>query len=207
MSVHEFAQHDDQSDAEEPPIEFHASSLLPFRLDDYFEITPQGLNVIGNPTFEDCEELWEKLLTTEKAIQFVIGDAMRFFRARFGERADQIISDRTGWTFETLRNYEWVAKEVPAHVRRLDKLSFSHHQVVASCSPIEQQKWLNKAADDEKPWPVKRLTEAIKTNTDANPTVWVVVAYCTSEVERDTLAAELESRNIKCKTSERHAAA
>lgn len=180
-----------------------AALLHPVRLGAHFEITAQGLVVKGKPTFDDCEGLWETLLTTEKTIQFVIGDAMKFFREYLGDKADQIISDRVGWTLETLRNYEWCAEKIPQQNRRLDKLSFTHHLKVAKCSPREQQRWLNKAADDETPWSAKRLGAAVKAGEDLAVTTWVVIAFCDSQDARDALQKEIESKGIRCEAGER----
>src|SRR5262245_9411684 len=120
-------------------------SMAPVTLGKHFRITASGLNVSGKPTFADCEHLWEGLRTLEKSIQFAIGDAMNYFRQAFGERADQIISDRTGWSHETLRSYEWAAEKVLPENRMMDRgLTFSHHYAVGALTPKEQRVWLDK---------------------------------------------------------------
>jgi len=178
-------------------------------LGEYFEATPKGLIVKGKPSFEACEALWETFLTVERTIQMCVGDAMRYFRERWGERADQIISHRTGWSLSTIRAYEWTAEKVPQGIRRLDVLDYSHHQAVARLPPRDQKKWLDRAAEgDERqgvvePWPVSRLKAAIKANGDQPVTTWVCVAFCDSEGQRDKLLSELESRGIRCKASEK----
>ena len=45
-------------------------------LSKHFEATARGLIVIGDPTFDECESLWETLLTFAKTIQFLIGVSM-----------------------------------------------------------------------------------------------------------------------------------
>ena len=115
-----------------------APDFAPVTLGPHFQITPAGLTVTGEPSFEQCQALWDGLTTLEKGIQFAIGDAMRYFKKRWGERAAQIVSDATGWSFSTLSNYEWVATHVAADNRMLDRgLSFRHHQVVAKYAPRE----------------------------------------------------------------------
>lgn len=184
-------------------VAIEQETLHSFRIGSHFEITPKGLVIVGQPSFDECEGLWETLLTTEKTIQFAIGDAMKYFRTRFGEKADQIISDRVGWTRETLRNYEWVAERVAPDVRRLDKLSFSHHQKVAKQSPKVQSKWLNKAADDEHPWTVRRLENEIKSDGNLEVLAHYLLVNCKSETDREKLSKELESRGYACKATER----
>lgn len=178
-------------------------TLASVGLGEHFRITERGLTVDGQPSFKSCEQLWETLLTIEKVTQIAIGDAMRYFRERWGERASQIVSARTGWSLETLRNYEWISDSVPQEVRRFDKLTLTHHQKVARLQPREQKKWLDKAAEDDTPWSVNRLTQAIRAGADVAPTAWGVVAFCDSEPARDAALKDLESRGFRCKAVER----
>ena len=172
-------------------------TLQSVKLGQYFEVTPTGLVVHGDPNFNQCEALWETLLTFEKVVQLAIGDAMRFFRERFGERADQIISHRTGWSRSTLRNYEWTAEKVPPSVRRLDVLSFSHHQKVAALPPGDQERLLNAAAagdGDGEPWSVNRLASEIKVSAGQAARVdFIVTVYCESEADQAACCRQLEN--------------
>jgi hypothetical protein len=180
----------------------------PVNFGDHFRVTPTGLDIIGEPSFSVCQQFWASLRTLERGLQFAIGDAAKYLRRRFGERADQIISDATGWSFETLRAYEWTADSVPTEVRHMDVLTYSHHQAVAKLSPREQRQWLDKAAvgNGEKRWPVAQLKRAIKASGgDKTVTAWVLVAIFDSEAKRDAVQSELEARSIICKASERYA--
>ena len=179
-------------------------ALVDVGLSEHFKITPTGLQVIGRPDFNACQALWNKLLTMEKVIQFAIGDAAKYIREHFGHDADQIISDRTGWTLETIRNYEWVADKVPKPIRRLDRLSFTHHQKLAGQPTDVQRKWLDRAADDEEgPWTVARLDAALKANGDVAPSAFFILVRCDSETKRNKLQAQLESEGYICTATER----
>lgn len=180
-------------------------ALASVGISDHFTVTDRGLEVVDNPDFEHCESLWETLMTFHKTIQMAMGDAAKYFRQRFGARADQILSERTGWTLETQRNYEWVAEKVPKEVRRLDVLSFSHHQKVASLPPKEQKKFLDRAAegDENGPWTVSRLAQAVKAGGDVEPTDFYLVVRCKNARDREKLSKELESRGYACKFNER----
>lgn len=172
-------------------------------LGEHFAITQTGLEVIGEPDFDQCEELWENLLTTEKTIQFAIGDAMLYFRKRWGDRADQIISDRTGYSFESLRNFEWVAEKVVPDVRRLDKLTFTHHQMVARCAPGEQKEWLKKAADtDDKPWTTAKLGTQLRVSGGAAAVSYWLMVRCETEDARQALQDRLELEGYSCKPTD-----
>lgn len=184
-------------------------ALATVKLGKHFQVTATGLVITGSPSFESCDQLWQTLLTMEKTIQFSIGDAWRYFEDQFGERASQIVSDHTGWSLSTLRNYRWVAEQVAPSVRRLDKLSFSHHQKVACHPPRDQAKWLNKAADGDDrdgvqtAWTVTRMDKAIKAGEDPPVSAWYCLVRAKNEHDRDTLMKELEGRGYTCKATER----
>lgn len=181
-----------------------ASALVPVNLGEHFEITPTGLIVHGKPSFDLCEQLGGILRTLEKGIQFAIGDYCRYVEGRFGERASQLI-DATGWAYETVRSYTWTAEKVSPDVRRLDTLSFTHHQAVARLNPREQKKWLAEASagDEGKPWSVARLKQAIKADADPPITEWVIVARFKSEAKRKEALSWLSGFGAVCSTSEK----
>lgn len=169
----------------------------------HFKVTEKGLIVRGSPSFELCGQLFETLRTFERTVQFAIGDAAKYFRERFGERADQIISAETGWSNETIRAYEWMADKVPQEVRRLDVLTPTHHQKVAALPPCEQKAWLDKAAegDGEKPWTVQRLQKELKAagSTDVRVTYGVSV-LCESEEDQAACCRQLDNLGRRYKT-------
>lgn len=178
--------------------------FAPVLFDEYFLITPQGLQVRGEPSFTECELFWKQLRSMEKGIQFAIGDAAKYLRKRFGDKADQIITAATGWSHETVRAYEWTADNVPAPVRHMEELTYSHHQAVGKLTPREQVKWLDKAAagDGDKAWSVNKLKAAIKEEGAVESSFWLMVR-CKSAAERDKLQKRLESEGFV--TSERGA--
>lgn len=180
------------------------SDLAPVVLGQHFQITAAGLSVVGEPSFETCQTLWSALRTLEKSLAFAIGDAIRYFEARWGERASQII-DVTGLSYETCRNYRWIAEKVSSENRMIDRgLSMAHHQLVARLQPPEQRRWLKRAAsEDAEPWTVARLRAAIREGGDTAPTAWFAVVRCNSEDARDSLVKRLESEGFACKATER----
>lgn len=179
------------------------ADFAPVIVDEYFLITPQGLQVRGEPDFNQCELFWRQLRSIEKGIQFAIGDAAKYLRQRFGDKADQIISAATGWSHETVRAYEWTADNVLPPVRHMEELTYSHHQAVGKLPPREQSKWLDKAAagNGEKPWSVSKLKAAMK-DEGAEASYWLMVK-CKNAADRDKLQKRLESEGYT--TSERGA--
>lgn len=179
------------------------SDFVPVTLGQFFRITASGLQVSGDPDFETCEQLWKALKTMEKGIQFAIGDAINYFEGRFGEKAAQIV-DATGYAFESARNYSWVAKRVPEENRMLDRgLSFTHHQKVAALPPKQQQKWLRRAAEDDKPWPVSRLAKEMRAADPLVEVGWYVLVTCASGEKRDQLQKRLELEGFACRPETR----
>jgi hypothetical protein len=166
-------------------------SFTPVNFGDHFRITASGLDVIGDPDFDTCHALWESLRSLERGIQFAIGDAAKYIREHFGERADQIITAATGWSHETVRAYEWTAEKVPPDVRHMEQLTYSHHQAVGKLPPREQSKWLGKAAEGE--WSVAKMKSAMKQEDAVEVNYWLQVK-CKSEQDRENLQKRLESQ-------------
>lgn len=171
-----------------------------------FEFSVNGLRVTGEPTFEEWTQVGHKLSVDIRGIQLQVGDWLRIGDEYFGELAAQVIDARS-WSESTVRVYRHVAMKVPIENRMLDRgLTYSHLQAVVALPLREQKKWLTQAAETDsagKPWPVARLKAAIKAGGDQVVTSWVVIAFCESEAQRDTLLSELESRGIRCKASEK----
>lgn len=178
-------------------------TLQSVNLGQHFQITPQGLTIVGRPTFDQFESLGETLRTLDRCLQFAVGDFFRAVEDRYPEKSSQIL-DHTGWSESTLRVYRNTAKNVAPATRRMDKLTYTHHQVVAALPPKKQKEWLNRAADtDERPWSVNRLRKAISVGEDLPVTAWFVLARCDTEAKRDKLMKELEGRGFMCSATER----
>lgn len=161
----------------------------------YFEFTPSGLYTKGKPAIGVFTELMKMLHTFEVSIQFAIGDAINYAESMFGEEAAQII-DSEKWTEATVRNYAWVAAKVDKTVRRMDKLDFSHHQVVGGMETSQQKLWLDRAAEGEEgvPWTRARLKAEIshKVGTASAPSYTVTVT-CESAADVEAFCRQLEN--------------
>ncbi|MEU8803872.1 hypothetical protein [Spirillospora sp. NPDC048819] len=60
---------------------------------------------------------------------------------------------------KTLRNYAWIARRFPVS-RRRDTLTLQHHAEVAALSDHEQERWLDRAEQEQ--WPVLRLRTSLR---------------------------------------------
>jgi site-specific DNA-methyltransferase (adenine-specific) len=112
-----------------------------------FRLHKNGLEPIGNPSFEQWEEAGKFIRKAEGAVHFWIGDWLNYGEQKYGETFSQAI-DETNYDYGTLRNDKSVASRVELS-RRRDNLSWSHHAEVASLKPEDQDKLLEKAVKEE----------------------------------------------------------
>lgn len=173
-------------------------ALETLTLAEGFEVTVNGATVKGKPKFETWDETLRTLRLVEKASPFAIGDLLNKAEEVFGEKASQL-TDFTEWSEKTVSVYRWIAGRVAADIRRMDRLTISHHMAVARLPPSKQKAWLDKAADAEEPWSVGKLKADIKANGDeVEVTYWVLVA-CTSEADQTDFKGQMElaGRTVK----------
>jgi DNA modification methylase len=127
---------------------------------DSFVLTETGLQVNGEPDFEDWMDYGVSLKTLDSTSrQFAIGDwiAHGFDKYEHGkwDAVQEIWDDNQR---ETLRKYEWVARAIKSVLRRTD-LSFSHHEIVAELPSDKQLYWLEQAAAAK--WSVATLRQKL----------------------------------------------
>jgi len=84
-----------------------------------------------------------RLGTIGRCSQWWIGDWIRYGTARWGERYAEA-ARVTGYDVASLRNMAWVASQFDLSLRS-DKLSWSHHVLLAPLGAEEQQRWLDRA--------------------------------------------------------------
>ncbi len=75
--------------------------------------------------------------------QWWIGDWLRYGASRWGERYAEA-AKVTGYDVASLRNMAWVAGQFDLSLRS-DKLTWSHHVLLAPLEPDEQRQWLARA--------------------------------------------------------------
>ena len=108
-----------------------------------FVVTPTGLVINGCPTLEEWIEFGVRLSCIEKAIHWAIGDWLFYGEHTYGELAAQGV-DENRFRYQTLRIDKYVSSRIPLF-RRRNKLTFGHHEAVASLGVDEQEQWLTKA--------------------------------------------------------------
>jgi hypothetical protein len=124
-------------------------------LDNKFDLTPISLRFSGDMPIEEWIEYGKTLDRVEGAIQWWIGDYLMLSDKIYGETYAQAVDESQAHTW---KNYKWVASKVDMFTR-VESLSWSHHQTIASLSFREQGRWLFEAEKNE--WSVKELRAAI----------------------------------------------
>jgi hypothetical protein len=77
--------------------------------------------------------------------QWWIGDWLRYGVAKWGEKYAEA-ARITGYDCPTLRNMAWVASRFPVSLRS-DKLTWSHHVLLAPLTQAEQRYWIDRATE------------------------------------------------------------
>jgi len=126
-------------------------------LNRYYQMSPTGITIAPDISFEDYAQLGEHLHAAMDACQWAIGGWAAFGQDMFGDDYTRAVSpDRTRRIEQTL----WVWRSVPAEIRR-DDLTFSHHRSVAGIKDAGVQKrLLDMAAANG--WQVATLAAAAK---------------------------------------------
>ena len=97
------------------------------------------------------------LTETGEALQFILGDALRWGEETYGQECYQYL-DQLGYVDGTYANWKWVAGRVKRSLRN-ENLTFSHHVAVAPEEPEKQKEWLDRA--EEEGWSSRQLRKKI----------------------------------------------
>jgi hypothetical protein len=125
-----------------------------------FRTSAVGLVATSRPTWGE----WEVALTVVSGItrscQWWLGDMLNLGHSTFGEKYSQAINE-LGYDPGYLRNLSYVCERVQLSLRS-DKLTFSHHTLVAPLEPPDQKKWIILAVNNG--WTVAELRQAMRGN-------------------------------------------
>lgn len=92
---------------------------------------------------ESWQRVGQQLSVIVDASCWWIGDWLIFGRRRYPDRYRKAIEE-TALSYQTLRNYAWVAAKFEVS-RRRETLGFQHHVEVATLAPCDQDFWLDQA--------------------------------------------------------------
>lgn len=100
---------------------------------------------IPQPDLDQAEWLstGRRLGTIGRCSQWWIGDWIRYGTSRWGEKYAEA-ARITGYDVASLRNMAWVASQFDLSLRS-DRLSWSHHVLLAPLESEEKRYWLDRA--------------------------------------------------------------
>jgi hypothetical protein len=107
----------------------------------------------------------QEIAVLSDASAWWLADWLIYGRETYRGRYRQAI-DRTGLSYQTLRNYAWIARAFPVS-RRRDKLSMQHHAQVITLAGEEQDEWLDLA--ERHGWSVTELRRRLKGGGPMSP--------------------------------------
>jgi hypothetical protein len=119
--------------------------------------TKVGLHIPTLLSFAEWELAGRRLSGIVDSSCWWLGDWLVYGKDQYADRYQRGIA-AVGLQYQTLRNYAWVARRFPLNRRRA-ALTFQHHSELASLPVEEQDKWLDKAEQEN--WTTKQLRHAV----------------------------------------------
>jgi hypothetical protein len=130
----------------------------PVVIDNSIALQRSGLIISGPISFHRWEQAGHQLISFAESTAWWIADWLAYGESSFHDRYREAV-ERTSLSYQTLRNYVWIARRFDLS-RRRDNLSFGHHAEVAALDRPEQDYWLRKA--EEFGWSRNQLRSNVK---------------------------------------------
>jgi len=128
------------------------------RLDGSVVLRKSGLLFARGVAFDRWEVIGQQLLSVTDSTSWWLADWIAYGERTYQDRYREAIQS-TSLSYQTLRNYVWIARRFPLP-RRHDSLSFGHHAEVAALDAPEQDYWLRKAEELE--WSRNQLRNEVR---------------------------------------------
>jgi hypothetical protein len=143
-----------------PPRANGSAVHIPRWLPRYNSVQLQRSSMVftAKVSLDTWEQIGRQLLSFSDSVSWWIADWLVYGESEFQDRYEEAIK-RTSLSYQTLRNYTWVAREFPP-ARRRESLSFSHHTELVALEQPEQDYWLRKA--EEHNWSRNRLRAEVR---------------------------------------------
>jgi DNA modification methylase len=97
-------------------------------------------------TYEQWATDGKFIEAADGSVAWWIGDWMNYGEKTYGDEKYKQAMEMTGFEYQTINNYRWVASKVQFISRNIN-LSFAHHHAVAKYEPEQQSLLLGKAAE------------------------------------------------------------
>lgn len=120
--------------------------------------TKVGLQLPDGLAYDEWERSGRQLAGVLDSSSWWLGDWLVYGKDHYTDRYQRGIR-AVGLSYQTLRNYAWVARRF-GHTRRRPALSFQHHAELASMPAGDQDYWLDHA--EQRQWTTKQLRGALR---------------------------------------------
>ncbi|MEX2974417.1 LmbU family transcriptional regulator [Streptomyces sp. C184] len=117
-----------------------------------------ALRIPDGLPFESWRRLGQHIKRISDSSAWWLADWLVYGEEQFPDRY-QVVIEQTSLSYQTLRNYTWVARKFPAS-RRRDTLSLQHHAETAALPVEEQDGWLERAEREN--WSARRLRQELR---------------------------------------------
>lgn len=107
-----------------------------------FRLTSVGLQISGEITVEQWQQIGEVLAKAKSAVKWWIGDWIQSANAQWGSTYDEAMRI-TNYSLKSLQNIAYIAGNVDFSLRR-EKLSFAHYAILAPMSHEDQAVVINR---------------------------------------------------------------
>jgi hypothetical protein len=114
-----------------------------------------GLQISGNLSTEEWQELATSIGEAASSIAFIVGDWLVYGQDLFAHpdrKVDhpsyQLALKATGLDLSTLQNYAYVSRNVPYSLRT-ERLSWEHHRLMAKLPNGDMQDWIEACVAEE----------------------------------------------------------
>jgi len=108
-------------------------------------VQTNGLVINNALSYEEWVDCGSQLIGMKDAIQWALGDWMMYGETMgWADRYAQAM-DETRYSYNYISNCTWVARQFESDRRRVGRLSWSHHRVVAGLERVDQAYWLDFA--------------------------------------------------------------
>lgn len=133
--------------------------LIPHKFDRWIVRGEMSLKFDPKTPQRIFHEAWLALLHAHKRVQFYLGDAINFARAKGKHGRYEGFLEESGLEYQTLNDLSWVSSAVAPENRR-PELPFSFHKAVAPLAPRDQIRFLGAAV--KKGWSVAEFRKQIQ---------------------------------------------
>lgn len=157
-----------------------------------------GLLLPARLSVEDWCQVGEQIVRIGDSSTWWIADWVAYGQDNFPKRYKRA-AEKTGLSYQTLRNYAWVARRFKT-ARRRAELSFQHHAQLAALSEAEQDAWLERALANQ--WSATELRRRLRKASDEAADLdearghVIIVGFAAAKVEHWQAAAETQHRDL-----------